>query len=476
MSNLFTREVLVDFVASVIWPAMTVHTATTAQTDFDLPNSWDTGNDTILAWKNGARQSGMTWVDADTVQLAAPCAADDVVHILITPGGGTNYLPRTGLAAMLGNLLMGGFQVTGLGASTQNDHAVRRDEVEALALASGNSSYLRRDGTNWPPVADLALGNRKLTGLGAATAAGDAVRRDLVALLDGSQPFTAPVGGVTPTDAAHLATKGYVDATAAGTQRGVFLTRQTSGPADIIPLGNGQFRWRCPDGVTTMRFHGIGGGGGGSSGEPDDGSAIGAGSNGSDTSFGGEVVGAGGQGCSGATHSGGTVVPGAAGGTTGDGITISPGQAGGDGTHNTAGGNGGNGYFPDANSTGGNGGALRNNPTTAENAQGGQGYGAGGGGGGGGDDAGDFNPSGGGGGGAGYGRKDYPVTPGVWYTVVIGMGGAGGDAPGTPGAGGQSTDFVNGLPDAVSNVANLADAGHGGAGSPGCAFLEYNPT
>ena len=56
------------------------------------------------------------------------------------------------------------------------------------------------------PAANVAMNSKKLTGLAAGTAAGNSVRYEQVALLDGSQAFTAVEGGVDATAITHLAT------------------------------------------------------------------------------------------------------------------------------------------------------------------------------------------------------------------------------------------------------------------------------
>lgn len=92
----------------------------------------------------------------------------------------TESVPRNGSGPMTGNLPMGGFRLTGLGASTAADQAVRQDQV---MLRSGSQAA----------TADLPMGGFKITGLGAGTLAGDAVRRDQVVLRDGSQAMTGPL-------------------------------------------------------------------------------------------------------------------------------------------------------------------------------------------------------------------------------------------------------------------------------------------
>lgn len=83
--------------------------------------------------------------------------------------------------------------------------------------AAANAEVWLLTGTN-TPSANQPMGANKLTGLGAGSTAGDSVRYEQVALLDGSQAFTGAQSGVTPTATGHLTTKGYVDGLVTGLQ------------------------------------------------------------------------------------------------------------------------------------------------------------------------------------------------------------------------------------------------------------------
>lgn len=87
----------------------------------------------------------------------------------------TESLPRDGTAGMTGNLPMGAHKITGLAAATNAGDVPRLDQV------------VRRDG-NGAMTGNLAMGNNKITGLAEPTASGDAARKadvDAASLLSG---------------------------------------------------------------------------------------------------------------------------------------------------------------------------------------------------------------------------------------------------------------------------------------------------
>jgi hypothetical protein len=69
-------------------------------------------------------------------------------------------------------------------------------------------------------VLDLSVTNSQIANKDAANPDGILLSKiqngNLLVTSDGAVPFTAPIAGVTPTQASHLATKGYVDSTAQG--------------------------------------------------------------------------------------------------------------------------------------------------------------------------------------------------------------------------------------------------------------------
>lgn len=118
---------------------------------------------------------------------------------------------------MSGNLAMGGNKVTGLGAASGNGEALRYEQLVGLYL-------LLTGGTM---SGNIAMGGNKVTGLGAATTAGDAVRYEQV--IGAFLPLTGGVvtgtlevqGGIrTQTSGSYLKEKiitiGDWDLTSAG--------------------------------------------------------------------------------------------------------------------------------------------------------------------------------------------------------------------------------------------------------------------
>lgn len=83
----------------------------------------------------------------------------------------TNYLLLAG-GTMSGAIAMGSNKITGLGASTVNGDAVRHEQLQAVITSLANYLLLA-GGTMSGPI---AMGGQKITGLGAATGAGDALR------------------------------------------------------------------------------------------------------------------------------------------------------------------------------------------------------------------------------------------------------------------------------------------------------------
>jgi hypothetical protein len=209
----YESAALLDFVASVIWPSRTVAlvTAGGGQSTFDVVGTWATATDLPMAWINGQRVTGaITWVDANTVTLPVTAPLGSQVIILITPGSGSGYLPRNpaGVTSMLGDLLMGNHTIDNLGAASQAHQAVRLDQVAQLIKAQLGGNYIARAG-------DQMAGVLKLIAANLIVDAAAAVRRDMVALLDGSQDFTGKIRGVSTSDGDHaqtLTTKDWVEA------------------------------------------------------------------------------------------------------------------------------------------------------------------------------------------------------------------------------------------------------------------------
>lgn len=209
----YEKAALLDFVASVVWPTRTVAlvTAGGGQSTFNVnapAGGWDTVHDLAMAWINGQRVAGaITWVDGDTITLPVAAPQGSQVIIFVSPGAGTGYLARTGLAAMLGALDMGNFPIANLGASSQAHHAVRRDEVLSIVAQLVGGNYVAKAGDTMAGALLLAADDD--------TKPAAAVRRSLVALLDASQHFTGKIRAPSTEDADHaqtLTTKDWVEA------------------------------------------------------------------------------------------------------------------------------------------------------------------------------------------------------------------------------------------------------------------------
>jgi len=239
--NASEKAALIDFVDSVVWPGRTVRTTTASEDDFNLTAAWNVTYDLPNVWVNGNKYTGaVTWNSSTSIHTATAIPAGSLVVILVYPGSGANYLARTpGSAGMNGNLPLGGNRVTGLGASVDPSDAVRRDEVEEIAEALIGANYLLKSGGTMTGAITLA---------GNASSALHAVPKQQVALLDGSQAFTAPQSGVTPTTSAHLATKDYVDSQVSAVVGGSLppnrkVSYTTPGQVDLTGLVAGTKYW-----------------------------------------------------------------------------------------------------------------------------------------------------------------------------------------------------------------------------------------
>ena len=439
----YERAALADFVASVIWPSRTIRVTTASEQQFDILGTWVTATDAPLAWIDGQRVTGaITWVTPSRVQLPAAVAAGRQVVILVHPGAGSSYLPRNGLSAMLGNLAMGAFRITGLAPSVAADDAVRRDEVISIVSSLVGANYLLKSG-------GVMTGHINLPGT--APAADQAVRRDRVALLDGSQAFTAPQSGVAATAAAHLVTKAQLDA--------------VSGSA--VPAGStllttvGAQTFTVPAGVTRINLLLVGGGGAGGRGT----NFNGLGGGGSGGGGGGTVVayripvtpaqviaitvGQGGQTSAGAPGSG----------NNGQGATGNTSDAGGDTTAlglTARGGAGGVSGFTGASNAANNGGPSAAGGISDLGANG------------------SASTAGTAGGAANGGAGGLPGAPGLISTLtgttpVAGAGSAG--ANGATAAGGNGT--AGGGGGGSGDAGNGSPAGNGGTGGNGLAFIWW---
>jgi len=131
--------------------------------------------------------------------LAAPTNAGDAARKdeVDTKANEADVIKKDGTVEFTGNQAMGGKKLTGLGAPTGAGDAARKDEVDDCektankGAASGYASldvsqkvvedpvtaFIKPDGSV-DFTGNQAMGGKKLTGLGAPTASGDAARKD----------------------------------------------------------------------------------------------------------------------------------------------------------------------------------------------------------------------------------------------------------------------------------------------------------
>jgi hypothetical protein len=180
--NTYERSILSDFLANYVFPGFEPPVlATAGQTTFTLSKAWNVTYDAPLAYVNGQRRAA-TFASSTAVTISPAAALNDHVGILVVPGGAAGYLPRNG-GTLLSNLNADGFRIDNLGPATLGHQPVRRDQVEGLAAAAGDASYLRRDGTN-SPSADIAFAGRTITGIRNAAAAQEPVAKSQLDALD----------------------------------------------------------------------------------------------------------------------------------------------------------------------------------------------------------------------------------------------------------------------------------------------------
>ncbi len=243
----YERAALLDFIAAIVWPSRTVATVSAGggQSTFDVLGSWDTAHDVAMAWINGNRVSGtITWVNASRITLPTTAPQGSQVVIFVTPGAGTGYLPRSGLAPMLGPFDLGGFRAMKAGASVAPDDLVRRDEVAVIAQTLVGGNYVLKTG-------DEMEGVLKLADAALLTDPAAAVRRDMVILPDASRDFTGKPKCPATQDgdpATTMTTKAWVEAKIAEAIAGVLQPNQQV----VFSTYGAGFTWTVPAGVTKI--------------------------------------------------------------------------------------------------------------------------------------------------------------------------------------------------------------------------------
>ena len=262
----YEKAALLDFVASVIWPTRTVRLVTTpaGESEVDVIGTWKTATDIPMAWVNGNRISGVTWVSPTRVALGQTVAMGKQVIVLVSPGSGSGYLPRNpaGVVDMLGDLMMGPgpgglHRIRHLGAAVESDDGVRLDQVQSLIQATLGGNYVAKAGDQMAGA--LLLANDDPT-KGAA-----AVRRSLVALLDASQSFTGKIKAPSTIDtdpATTLTTKDWVQAYV----QAQLANTQAPNQEEVFSTAGSGYTWTAPAGVRKVWVYCKGGKGGKSSG------------------------------------------------------------------------------------------------------------------------------------------------------------------------------------------------------------------
>lgn len=160
------RAAIVDVVQNLLWPGMYRYMAQAGQTDFILPVSWTPGASTPLAYVNGNRRaSGVSQPDGTTVRLATAAAAGDEVLVLMVPGAGSGFLPRSG-GSLLSHLDGNGFRLEDIGDPSAAQDAVTKAYLELYVgnVIGGTGGFLKLDGTN-SPSADIDMAGNDLAGL-----------------------------------------------------------------------------------------------------------------------------------------------------------------------------------------------------------------------------------------------------------------------------------------------------------------------
>ncbi len=256
----------------------TSFTATASQTAFTVA-SYDTTNDTVHVYVSGLRlaAASITKTNATTVTIPAQTVGTPVQIDIWTPGSGTTALASTSIgqgaslmgvddagglftatdvdgvtqelgtnlasAAYLGGILtisnyllksggtmtgaiaMGSNKITGLAAGTASSNdAARMADITSAALQTAMAAYLASTYlalSGGTMSGNIAMGgSAKVTGLGAATVNGDAVRYNEFMAINGSQITAGTVVAarmaVLVGDAGAGGTQGVVPAPAAG--------------------------------------------------------------------------------------------------------------------------------------------------------------------------------------------------------------------------------------------------------------------
>ena len=135
-------------------------------------------------------------------------------HTALVTALGTldNYALLDGTRPWQADQGFAGFRLTDVGDGIDPQDVVTVAQLDALAAIYGDLANLYLSLAGGEMTGPIDMGGNKVTNLPVATLVSDAVRKDQVALLNGTQAFTAPISGVTAVLDAHLTTKAQVDA------------------------------------------------------------------------------------------------------------------------------------------------------------------------------------------------------------------------------------------------------------------------
>ena len=270
----------------------TSFTATASQTAFTVP-TYDTATATVHAYTNSGSgllsrlpQASVTLTSETVVSLPSQAAGATVIIEVFTPGNGTtalastsngqgaslvgindagglltatnvetalaelatnlasaaylggvltisNYIRKDGTVAFTAAQSMGGFKLTNLAAGTAaSNDAARMNDITAAALQAALGAYLASTFlalSGGTLSGNLAMGGNKVTGLGAATANGEAVRYNEFQAINGSQITAGSVAAARLTvmvgDTGTGGVQGAAPAPAAGDAAAVKFLR-----------------------------------------------------------------------------------------------------------------------------------------------------------------------------------------------------------------------------------------------------------
>lgn len=127
----------------------------------------------------GVRDAGGLYT-ATTVEDALAEVATGLATLLTSLGVISNYIKKDGTVTFAANQAMGGFKITGLGAATANGHAVRWEQLQAvIAQITGiTAAFLPKTGGTMTGAIDM--GSNLIHGVTTPVVAADAANKSYV--------------------------------------------------------------------------------------------------------------------------------------------------------------------------------------------------------------------------------------------------------------------------------------------------------